>query len=268
MRIHDGNREGWVDKAAFVPKRDAPAYFDRRVQSDPIDTWALFMRGVSKLENGEPDIAIKDFDECIQLDPTDTAHFNVGEQSGSTRKIITRRLGTSDEAIRLDQKYAIAFNNRGNSWHAKKEYEKAILDYDEAIRLDPMFCNAFRNRGMTWSNIKEYDKAIRDFDEAIRLDSKFDYVLPTTTGAIGLERIRSEYDKGDPVGYDEAIPKPRPQVLNSSHFTIVATAWQADINEYDKAIRDFDEAIRLDPKNVPSFQHEPGCMPGNAKKSS
>src|SRR5262249_790067 len=30
LRIHDGHREGWVDKADFVLVRDAPAYFDRR----------------------------------------------------------------------------------------------------------------------------------------------------------------------------------------------------------------------------------------------
>src|SRR5262245_7779731 len=103
LRIHDGYHDGWADKADFVLARDAPAYLHRQVQANPKDPWALFMRGEGWLEKGEPDNAIKDFDECIRLDPTG-AH---------------------------------PFNRRGNAWWAKHEYDKAIKDYDEAIRLDP-----------------------------------------------------------------------------------------------------------------------------------
>ncbi|HZV03920.1 MAG TPA: tetratricopeptide repeat protein [Gemmataceae bacterium] len=138
LRIHDGSREGWVDKRDFVLVNDAPAYFDRRVQANPKDTFALLMRGSGWLWKGEPDKAIQDFNECIRLDPTDSA----------------------------------AFHNRGLAWHDKKEYDEAIKDFDEAIRLDPKYTFAFHNRGSSWSAKKEYDKAIKDYDEAIRLDPK------------------------------------------------------------------------------------------------
>ena len=128
LRIHDGHREGWADKADFVLVRDAPAYFHRRVQANPKDTWALSMRGQGWLQIGEPDNAIKDFDECIRLDPTDSE----------------------------------AFINRGVAWVAKRDYDKAIKDYDEAIRLDPRYPVAFKNRGVAWYGKKDYEKAIKD----------------------------------------------------------------------------------------------------------
>jgi tetratricopeptide (TPR) repeat protein len=142
LRIHDGRREGWADKADFVLVRDAPAYFDRRVQANPNDRWALYGRASAWLYRGELDRAIKDFDECIRSDPTNSA----------------------------------AYQSRGVAWRAKKELDKAIKDLDEAIRLDRESVLAFTSRGAVWSDKKQYDKAIEDLDEAIRLDPK--YPLP------------------------------------------------------------------------------------------
>jgi hypothetical protein len=102
IRIHDGKREGWADKSQFVLVRDALAYFHRRIQANPKDTLALYMRGVGWVQKGEPDNAIKDFDECIRLEPTK----------------------------------ASAFNSRGCAWYDKRDYDRAFKDYDEAIRLE------------------------------------------------------------------------------------------------------------------------------------
>src|SRR5205085_10304309 len=37
LRLHDGRREGWVDKADFVLAKDAFAYFDGRLQRNAKD---------------------------------------------------------------------------------------------------------------------------------------------------------------------------------------------------------------------------------------
>ena len=95
------------------------------------------MHGAAWLRNNEPDNAIKDFDECIRVNPNDST----------------------------------AFSSRGLAWIIKKNYDKAIGDYDEAIRLNPFDALAFTNRGLAWGSKKDWDKAIRDHDEAIRLDA-------------------------------------------------------------------------------------------------
>lgn len=143
LRIFDEIREGWVDKADFVPVRDAPAYFNSRVQANPKDTWALQMRGVGWMSKGELDRAIKDFDECIRLDPMDATSFHV----------------------------------RGNVWRSKNDYDRAIKDYTEAIRLDPKYARAFRSRGFTRFYARQYDKAANDLEEVIRLDPKEPYAV-------------------------------------------------------------------------------------------
>ncbi len=173
LRIFDGHREGWAFKADFVPVSDAVGYFSRRIEADPMDIFALLMRGAAWEQKGQSDNAIKDFDACIRLNPTAAIFFNSRANAWKARKDFDKAIPDYDEAIRLDPKYALAIRNRGDAWSEKKEYDKAIRDFDEAIRLDPKFALAFCNRGDAWSEKKDYDKALRDYDEAIRLDAKF-----------------------------------------------------------------------------------------------
>ena len=141
LRIHDGHHEGWADKDDFILANDAPAYFHRRVQADPKDTWALWMRGIGWQEKGEFDRAIKDYDECIRLDPASSSYFN----------------------------------SRGLAYSAKQDFDRAIKDYDEAVRLHPNYVTAYRDRAAAHSAKKDYDRAVKDYDEAIRLDPKDPY---------------------------------------------------------------------------------------------
>jgi tetratricopeptide (TPR) repeat protein len=127
--------EGWFDKADAVLLEDAVAYFTAALQGNPNDAATLFRRGLAWRLKGELDIAIRDYDEVLRLDP----------QAG-------------------------VYNARGNAWRYKKEYDRAIADYNEAIRLDPKDVTAYNNRGNTWRDKKEYGKAIADYNEGIRLD--------------------------------------------------------------------------------------------------
>jgi tetratricopeptide (TPR) repeat protein len=240
LRVFDGNHEGWADKDDFILARDAPAYFHGRVQANPKDAWALFMRGVGWEQKGELDNAIQDYAECIRLSPSDSHPYVARGNAWQAKKEYDKAIWDYDAAIRLDPKFVLAFNGRGNAWQAKKEYEKAIRDYDEAIRLDRKLVLAFNGRGNTWRDHKEYDKAIRDYDEAIRLDPKF---IDAFNGRGNAWSDKKEYDKAIR-DFDEAIRLDPKCVLALNNR---GNAW-SDKKEYDKAIRDFDEAIRLDPK--------------------
>lgn len=78
-----------------------------------------------------------------------------------------------DAAVRLDPKNAIAFSARGAVHFRMKAYDQAIADLDEAIRLEPgKATSGYYVRGSAWYMKKEYAKGVADFDAAIRLNPK------------------------------------------------------------------------------------------------
>jgi tetratricopeptide (TPR) repeat protein len=240
LRLHDGHREGWVDKGDFILLVDAPAHFDRLVQANPKDVWALLMRGTARLEMFDTDDAIKDFDECIRLDPTNSVAFASRAQAWIDKKEPDKAFKDYDQAIRLDRKNAAAFVSRGNLWQDKKDFDKAINDYDEAIRLQPRYANAFHDRGFAWNYKRNLEKALRDYDEAIRLDSRYTLAY-CNRGFVWLGK--KEYDKGLK-DMNEAV---RLEPDFAPFVNARGTAWFCK-KEFDKAIKDFDQALRLDPK--------------------
>lgn len=138
-------------------------------------------------------------------------------------------LGDMNEAIQLNSTESIFFDNRGTLWKEKMEYDKAIADYSEAIRLDPMSGWAYNNRGLAWHSKKEYDKAIADYDEARK------HTNPNEKVSVLCD---SEITSGD----FTAMVDSRALTFNNRGW-----AWQNKGN-YDKALIDYETAIRLDPK--------------------
>ena len=139
------------------------------------------------------------------------------------------------------------------------------------------------NRGMAYGNKGEYDKAIADYTEAIRLDPKFAVGifqpwhrpmgtranttrrLPITRRPSGLipksaeaycnrgvvYDVKANYDKAI-ADYTEAI-RLDPKVCRGVLTTAVSPTWNK--GEYDKAIADFTEAIRLNPKDPGAYNN-------------
>ena len=128
-----------------------------------------------------------------------------------------------DAAIRLNPDSATAYFNRGK---AKRQDPSAIADYDAAIRRNPDFAEAYFYRGCLKDYFRRREStraarhkalrcAIADFDEAIRLDLDF------------RERLHAYYRRG---------------------------LVKYDLDRYEDAIVDFDEALRL------TKQGDPECL--------
>ncbi len=115
--------------------------------------------GALRIEKGDLDLAIEDFNQAVRLNP----------------------------------KMAVAFDNRGLAWGRKKEYDKAIADYNEAIRLDPKLVNAWNNRAWEEATAQEDrtrngKKAVADASKALELaGAEDDPTILTTLAAANAE---------------------------------------------------------------------------------
>ena len=95
-------------------------------------------RGVAYKVKGEYDLALKDYDQAIQLNPNAASHYN----------------------------------NRGIIYRLKHDYDRAITDYDEAIWLKSDYIAAFYNRALASVDKEDYGRALADFGVVLQFNPK------------------------------------------------------------------------------------------------
>jgi tetratricopeptide (TPR) repeat protein len=115
--------------------------------------------------------------------------------------------------------------NRGAEWESKKDYDHALADYGEAIRIDKKYADAFYDRCIIYNLKEDYDRALVDCSQAIKLGPSPNAIAVTGGERLGNDRTSSDYYSQRGLAY---LKK----------------------KNYDLAIVDFDNAIRLYPKNA------------------
>jgi tetratricopeptide (TPR) repeat protein len=123
------------------------------------------------------------------------------------------------------QKLAVDFYNRGLAYTLKDQYDRAIEDFDEAIRINPTYALAFKGRGNVYLSDGQYDRAIEDFDHVIGLNPNDAWAFVGRGGAY----------------FGKGVAACRPASLPPCALAIA---------QYDRAIEDLDQTIRLNPNDA------------------
>jgi tetratricopeptide (TPR) repeat protein len=201
---------------------------------------ALQIRCQVLSERGERDAAIRDCDRAIELKPDSTdAYF----------------------------KRATAYLNKGDA-------DRAIADYTQTIRLKPDSVGAFTLRGMAYAHKGDYDRAIADYTHALQLYPGFGMAEGGLAEAKAAKaKMSGGQALGDPRAWcsGKALPQEGfAQDLQISGCTTLiqsgkekradlatdffnrASAYDFQGNP-DRAIPDFDQAIKLAPKNADAY---------------
>lgn len=126
---------------------------------------------------------------------------------------------------------------RGDDYIKQGDYPQGIAEYEEAIRRNPEEFAAFHQRGVAYSSLGMHEQALEDFNEAIRLNPKHScWPSPSCDW---------------PSGPSRSLWKGGPERLAASHSGRGLA--YSDLGQYDLALLDFDEAIRLDPKLAEAY---------------
>jgi tetratricopeptide (TPR) repeat protein len=199
-------------------------------------------RGGAYAAKGQYDRAIEDFDQAIRLNPNYAEAFGRRGDAYFGKGQYDRAFEDFDHAIRINPNDARAFVARGNAYLGRglaaclpsssppcalaiAQYDRAIEDFDQAIRINPNDAMAFHRRGIPYFAKRQPDRAIEDFDQAIRLNPN--YALAFSS------RGNAYFAKGQAACRPGSLPP-------------CASA----IAQYDRAIEDFDHAIRINPNDL------------------
>ena len=126
---------------------------------------------------------------------------------------------------------------RGDGYLAQGDHQQAIEQYEEAIRRDPQDAVAYNRRGVAYADLGQPERALRDFDEAIRLNPRHAcWPSPSCDW---------------PSGPSRSLWKGGPQRLASFHSNR-GFAYN-ELGQRERALQDFDEAIRLHPQLAEAY---------------
>jgi protein O-mannosyl-transferase len=237
--------------------------FNKAIELDPGYASAFNNRGATHNKKGQPDLAIQDFNKAIALDPGYASAYNnlgtVYNNSGQSDLAIR----DFDKAIELDPKDASAFNNRGAAYNNKGQPDQAIQNFNKAIELNPKDASAYNNRGTAYNNKGQPDLAIQNFTRAIELDPQ----CAAAYRGRGVIYSKSGQLELAIQNFSKAIEL-RPQFAEDYYGRGVA--YQLN-DQFDLAFQDYSKAIEINPQYAESYYnrglvYEAGGKPELAQK--
>eukprot|EP01034_Spumella_vulgaris_P008518 gene8518-10841_t len=163
------------------------------------------------------------------------------------RGVVHQTIGEADraiidysDAIRLAPRDTLPLINRGVVLYTRKDNnEGAIADFNSALKINNKEISAWTNRGIVYRKKGDVNQAIADFTTAIKiLPEKIQPVsLTIVPDSVTSQLAKSPQQEANRIALQAAFV----------HFQR-GLAWY-DKNDYDKAIADFSESIRLNPRD-------------------
>ncbi|MCA9803846.1 MAG: tetratricopeptide repeat protein [Cyanobacteria bacterium HKST-UBA02] len=224
--------------------RAAVECLDYYLARHPSDAEAYVYRGWAFLNQQKYKRAVVDFNEAIRRDQKlVNAHFGKGIALTSLNEPERAYLEYS-EGIELAPNEASLFYNRGCLTHMKGDYALAIADYDRALK--PIENNRYyENRGLAKYELRDYRGARKDAEKAIELKRDSD----KAHWIRGIARFKDGEKEGGISDVTRAIELD-PTYVN---YRLERAEFCAALHDWGTAIRDCDEAIRIDNDNAYAY---------------
>ncbi len=178
--------------------------------------------------------------------------FSTAERSLSPEEAAKLRV----ELDKWDRKIASLPDNidarleRGRIRMQLQMYELALQDFDRVIHLDASQDTAYGNRGLANYYLGKLKEAIRDYNKAIKLNNR-DPVLYNNRGEAKADLMDDEGAIKDLTRAIELEP-------SAARFTNRAEVYRK-LEEYSKAERDCEEALKLDVNFADAYIKRGAC---------
>ncbi len=228
---------------AFYQIRNLPqalSDFTQVINLDPSSSVAfssLFYRGNIRMNLGDSQGAVRDYNQAIEVDSTDARAFVQRGQAENALGRSGNALKSYSQAIRLDPNLAAAYLNRCLTKSNLNDQPGAISDCTEATGINPTLITAYQNRGLAYHRAGNYRAAISDLNVAIKLDGE-DATSYYQRGLIRLDLQDKEGAIGD---FNTAIQFKSDHVFAYYQRGLV----QEKYGNLDGAIADLEMAMKL-----------------------
>jgi tetratricopeptide (TPR) repeat protein len=238
------------------------------IRLDPNSDSAYYNRGLLLTRRGEFSDALMDFDEAVRCSPERADRLVARALCYFAMDDFERALASFDGATATEPSNAIGYLARSNFYARRGNADKQQRDYQQALSLNP-------NAGNLWMEVAQW---FRQSESTARSegDPIFEFYDPNlmspadphlwsrqfvtrNAGKNYHELYREARDAHDHGDYEEAIALSNDILAMSlspaqacSSLINRGNAYAGNGDVY-KALRDYDEAIKLDPKNAGAY---------------
>ena len=218
----------------------APAEAPRRAQA-PVSAQAA-AACMNERKSAKPDVAIKSCDAVIDETLKNLANgYYFRGVAKADKNDFDGAIGDYTQALKVDPQDHDYLNSRAQAYEAKNDFDKALADYNQSLKVNPKSIYAYNNRGAAYQRKGDYARAAADYGEVTKLQpnnidawSARCWVRAMSPGQ--AQQALSDCDQALKIKADV------PDVLDTRGFV------NLKLNQFDNAIKDFDAALKGDPK--------------------
>jgi Flp pilus assembly protein TadD len=148
--------------------KDSMTLWNHALEVDPTLYMAWANRGATRMEQGDVNGALGDYDQAIRYFPSYEKAWSNRAAAHVARGEWDAAIADCNEALKRKPRYAEAFSNRGVARANKGDVNGAIADYSEALSINSNYAEAYGSRGMARQSKGDLPGAIADFEAALR----------------------------------------------------------------------------------------------------
>ena len=280
--------------------------FNKAIKINSEFAEAYYYRGIAHSDKKNFDKAIEDLNKAITLNPDYAEAYYYRGITYRHQTKLDKAIEDFNKAIELNTNYAEVYYYRGFAYIELEKPEKAIKDFSKVINLKPDEAKSYYYRGFAYAELENFDEAIVDYKKAIEINpeldpshlagahsnrgvtympgidpkmriedhdlaTEIDLELDEPYNNRGLAYLRSvklekvfedpvnpELDEAYRIALDKAIKdfnsaiKIKPEFVLAYYNRGIAYLYK---REFEKAIKDFSKAINLKPDEAKSYYY-------------
>ena len=214
---------------------------------------SLFVLGMARRAAGDGKGAIARFSDALgqTAEPSSSLNHSVVYFSRGVTYLFKgdsdHALADLNQAIKLQPTFAEAYVNRGLIYVAKGDYSQALADANQALQLKPDLAIAYNNRGLIYLQRDDYDRAIDDFSQALKL------LVGATDSSKTIRPDGSQLGTFNRSDRDSSSCQLC--LTEFSDYIVYINRGDAYLSkgDHDRALTDFNHAIKLQPNRVLAY---------------